>query len=183
MLTIVDAAKVVQFSAPTYTVTEGTAATITVVRGGPTTGTVTVPYTTADGSATAPTDYVTKSGTLNFGPGIKSLSFTVTTVNTPGADGARTVSLSLGAPTGGAALGTNATATLTIQDNDAPGTFQFGAATYGVVEGGLSPVMITRTGGSGGIGGGPVDGHRGHGDGRRLADDAGRRLCADRPVC
>ena len=43
-----------------------------------------------------------------------------------------------------------ATATLTIQDNDAPGTFQFGAATYSVVEGGTSPVMITRTGGSGG---------------------------------
>jgi len=150
VLTIVDAAKVVQFGAPTYTVTEGTAATITVVRGGPTAGSVTVPYTTTNGSATAPTDYVTKSGTLNFGPGIKSLSFTVTTVNTTSADGARTVLLSLGAPTGGAVLGTNATATLTIQDNDAPGTFQFGAATYGVVEGGLSPVMITRTGGSGG---------------------------------
>ena len=100
VLTIVDAAKVVQFSAATYTVTEGTAATITVVRGGPTTGSVTVPYTTADGSATAPTDYVTKSGTLNFGPGIKSLSFPVTTVNTSSADGARTVLLSLGPPTG-----------------------------------------------------------------------------------
>ena len=109
-----------------------------------------MPYTTANGSATAPMDYATKAGTLSFGPGIKSLSFTVTTVNTTSADGARTVSLSLGAPTGGATLCTNATATLTIQDNDAPGTFQFGAATYGVVEGGLSPVMITRTGGSGG---------------------------------
>jgi hypothetical protein len=149
VLTIVDAAKVVQFSAPTYAVTEGTAATITVVRGGPTTGSVTVPYTTVDGSATAPTDYATKSGTLSFGPGVKSLSFAVTTVNTPNADGARTVNLSLGAPTGGA-LGTNATATLTIQDNDAPGTFQFGAATYAVVEGGVSPALITRTGGSGG---------------------------------
>ena len=50
----------------------------------------------------------------------------------------------------GTTLGPNATATLTIQDNDAPGTFQFGAATYSVVEGGTSPVMITRTGGSGG---------------------------------
>jgi hypothetical protein len=118
-------------------VTEGTAATITVVRGGPTTGTVTVSYTTADGSARAPMDYATKSGTLSFGPGVKSLSFAVTTVNTPNADGARTVSLSLGPPTGGATLGTNATATLTIQDNDAPGTFQFGAATYSVVEGGV----------------------------------------------
>ena len=71
-------------------------------------------------------------------------------MNTPAADGERTVTLTLGAPTGGATLGPNATATLTIQDNDAPGTFQFGAATYSVVEGGTSPVMITRTGGSGG---------------------------------
>ena len=81
---------------------------------------------------------------------IKSLSFTVTTLNTPAADGQRTVTLSLGVPSGGATVGPNATATLTIQDNDAPGTFQFGAATYSVVEGGTSPVIITRTGGSGG---------------------------------
>ena len=150
VLTIVDAVKVVQFSAPTYTVTEGTPATITVVRGGPTTGSVTVPYATADGSATAGTDYTTKNGTLTFGQGIKSLSFTVTTLNTPAADGQRTVNLSLGVPSVGTTVGPNATATLTIQDNDAPGTFQFGAATYNVVEGGTSPVIITRTGGSGG---------------------------------
>jgi hypothetical protein len=150
VLTIVDAVKVVQFSTPAYTVMEGALATITVVRGGPTTGAVSVPYSTSNGTATAPADYATKSGTLNFAQGVKSQTFTVTTVNTPAADGERTVTLTLGAPTGGATLGPNATATLTIQDNDAPGTFQFGAATYSVVEGGTSPVMITRTGGSGG---------------------------------
>src|SRR6185436_2089763 len=150
VLTIVDATKVVQFSATAYTVTEGTGATITVLRGGSTTGTVSVPYTTADGSATAPTHYATKTGTLVFPAGSKSQSFTVTTVNTSLVDGDRTVTLSLGAPTGGAVVGPNAAATLTIKDNDAPGTFQFGAATYSVVEGGASPVIVTRTGGSGG---------------------------------
>ena len=63
VLTIVDAVKVVQFSAPTYTVMEGTAATITVVRGGPTTG---VGHACRTARPTARrrrrTDYATKNG-------------------------------------------------------------------------------------------------------------------------
>src|SRR5439155_690755 len=80
VLTIIDANRSVKFSAPAYTVNEGSVATITVVRGGSTTGAVTVHYSTGNDSAMSSIDYVAKSGTLTFGAGITSQTFTVTTV-------------------------------------------------------------------------------------------------------
>ncbi len=150
VLTIVDAVASARLSAATYTVTEGATATITVLRGGTTTGTLKVGYATSDGTAVAPTHYTAKSGTLTFGPGISSLTFTVPTVNNPDLVDGRTVNLTLTASAPGA-VAVPSTATLTILDNDASGTFQFGAAGYSVTEGGVAPaVMVTRTGGSGG---------------------------------
>src|SRR6185503_4903341 len=79
LLTIVDANRSVRFSAPSYTVNEGGTATVTVLRGGSTAGSITVHYQTNPGSATPtpPADYVTKAGTLTFGAGVTSQSFTV----------------------------------------------------------------------------------------------------------
>ena len=89
-----------------------------------------------DGAA----DYATKSGTLNFAQGVRSQTFTVTTVNTPAADGERTVTLSSRrADRAAPPLGTERHGDADHQDNDAPGTFQFGAATYSVVEAGHHP--------------------------------------------
>jgi hypothetical protein len=60
----------VQFSLSAYTVDEtGGVATITATRSGGSAGPVTVDYQTADGSATAGSDYTTASGTLTFAPG------------------------------------------------------------------------------------------------------------------
>src|SRR6185295_13422768 len=52
LLTIVDANLSVRFSAPSYTVNEGGTATVTVLRGGSTAGSITVHYQTNPGSAT-----------------------------------------------------------------------------------------------------------------------------------
>jgi hypothetical protein len=62
-------------------VTEGnsgtTAATFTVSLSGPQADPVTVDFATADGTATAPTDYTSNSGTVTFAPGVTSQPVTV----------------------------------------------------------------------------------------------------------
>ena len=73
----------VSLSAATYTVSEGASfLTVTVVRGGVDTATLTVDYTTADqfpagaGKAVAGVDYTAVSGTLTFAPTVHARTFT-----------------------------------------------------------------------------------------------------------
>ena len=141
-----------QFSNATYSVNEnqGTA-TITVTRSGDTTGSVTVLYATSNGTATAGSDYTAASGTLTFAAGEASKTFTVSIIDDTLVEGNETVNLTLSSPSGGATLGSPASASLTIVDNDAaqPGVLQFSAATYSVNEGqGSATITVTRTGGS-----------------------------------
>jgi hypothetical protein len=59
-----------QFSAANYTIAEkGGTATISVTRTGGNIGAVSVNYTTLNGTATAGSDYVAASGTLNWADG------------------------------------------------------------------------------------------------------------------
>ena len=99
-----------QFDSPAYSVLENAgAATITVARsGGSLGGPVTVDYAGSDGT----------SGTLTFAPGEASRTFQVPVVNDNVHTGPRTVNLALGNPGGGTSLGSQATATLTIGDDD-----------------------------------------------------------------
>lgn len=116
---IPNSASSVQFSAATYSVAEnGGQATITVTRTGSTSGAATVAYQTANGTATAPADYVAASGTLSFAANETSKTFTITIVDDQAVEGDETVNLTLSNPTGGATLGTPNTAVLTITDND-----------------------------------------------------------------
>jgi uncharacterized protein YkwD len=111
-----------QFSAATYSAAAATeAATITVTRTGGSSGTFTVHYATSDGSAKAGTDYTGTSGTLTFNPGDTSLTFTVPILNNPLANGPVTVNLTLSSPTGGAALGSQSSAVLTIPGSPSTG--------------------------------------------------------------
>ncbi|MCB1866915.1 MAG: hypothetical protein KDG50_15970 [Chromatiales bacterium] len=147
---------VLQFSSPTYVVSEaGVSALITVTRTGGSAGSVSVGYQTADGSATAGADYSGVAGVLFWGPGnTASKTFNVPVTNDADAEGDETVNLALSAPTGGAAIGPNGAAILTIQDNDVPpgGALQFSAPVYSVNEGaGMATITVTRTGGSSGM--------------------------------
>src|SRR4029079_6177062 len=65
-------------------------------------------------------DYSPSSGTLTFGPGEASKTFAVPLTNDTAEEPPETVSLALSAPTGGAALGSAPTGTLTIFDDDGP---------------------------------------------------------------
>ena len=145
----------IRFSASAYTVSEAAGvATITVQRTAGATGSgVTVDYATvAGGTATPGADYLLTSGTLTFKAGEASKTFTVPIVNDNVDEPNETVNLALSNPTGGATLGTPATAMLTIADDDVPGAIGFSAGTFTVLEsGGLALITVTRTGTAGAV--------------------------------
>jgi hypothetical protein len=114
---------VLQFSSATYSDTEGNdgtkTVTITVKRTGGSVGAVGVTYATSDGTATQPGDYVTASGTLSWSDGDSAdKTFTVTVNGDTTHEPEETVNLTLSDATGGATLGAQSTATLTILDDD-----------------------------------------------------------------
>jgi hypothetical protein len=138
-----------QFDATSYRANETDgSATITVTRSAGSDGAVSVKYATSDGSAHAPTDYGATSGTLTFAAGETSKHFTVPIFDDGGSEEDGTVNLTLSGPTGGATLGPQSTATLTIAEPNA-GQFQFAADNYRVDEtSGNATITVTRTGGS-----------------------------------
>ena len=110
----------VQFGSATYSANDTSGmATITVVRNTGSQGTVTVNYATSDGTATAGVSYTATSGTLTFADGVTSQSFTIPILSTAAGRGNQTVNLTISSPTGGATLGAQTTAVLTLIDNTA----------------------------------------------------------------
>ncbi|MHC5537246.1 Calx-beta domain-containing protein [Singulisphaera rosea] len=106
-----------QFSAPTFSVGDnGGVAVITVTRTDGTQGTVSVNYWSDGGSAASGPDYQAVSGTLVFGPGESTKTFSVPVRDNPYNRADHSVNLVLGTPTGGADLGPLSSATLVIKD-------------------------------------------------------------------
>ena len=89
---------------------------IPVLLGGPagaiSASTVTVKYTTSNGSAVAGTDYTTSSGTLTFGPGETVKNITVPIIDRSGAAPSRSFSITLSKPSN--AVITDGTGVVTI---------------------------------------------------------------------
>ncbi len=124
---------------------------VTLNRTGGSDGAVTVTLTPSDGTAIALGDYTNTPITVNFANGETSKIIPVPIVDDTQYEGNETVNLTLSTPTGGATLGTQTTATLTIVDNDAvSGVIQFSNANYSVNENGtpVTAVTLTRTNGS-----------------------------------
>ena len=79
----------------------------------------TVDYRTLNGTARAGQDYMEKSGTLNFPPGVEEVSFTIPITNDPTDEPNETFKVELRNPTGCFATGRlDPPATVTITDND-----------------------------------------------------------------
>jgi hypothetical protein len=85
------------------TVTEANAGTrdcvFNLTLSAPSGNTVTVDFATANGSATAPSDYVSVGGTVTFAPGEVSKQVTVQTVGDTLAEANETYSVNLSNPT------------------------------------------------------------------------------------
>jgi hypothetical protein len=127
-----------QFSSPTFSVSEsGPTASVTVSRTGGTDGIVGVSYTTNSGTATAGSDFTTTASTLSWGSG-DSATKTITIPITDDSlyENNEDFTVTLSAPTGGAVLGSQSTATVSINDNDTAPTISIGNAS--LTEGGGS---------------------------------------------
>jgi len=106
-----------QFNSISYSVTEGGSDEITVTRLGDTSNVVTVDFATSDDTAHQSGDYTLASGTLTFAAGETSQTFSVLVNKDAYSESLETINLTLSNPTGGATLGTQATALLGINND------------------------------------------------------------------
>ncbi len=128
-----------RFNPATYVVDEGSgSATLTVeaLRVGDTNTTISVDFVTGNQTATAGANFVRTSGRLTFGPSVSSRTISVPIIDNGSTDGNTTFVVTLSNPLGDSTsqnpdprLGSPATATVTIIDNDAT-TFQFSSDTF-----------------------------------------------------
>ena len=130
-----DTAGTVQFSSPTYSVSENAGAvTLTVLlnRTGSTTSTVSVQYQTVAGSADG-SRFVQTSGTLTFAAGSAVGTITVPVLNDTVVEPPQSFTVELSNPVN-ATLGLPSSAEVALQDDDGLNTVEFDSPEYGVVE-------------------------------------------------
>ncbi|HEY2975682.1 MAG TPA: carboxypeptidase regulatory-like domain-containing protein [Pyrinomonadaceae bacterium] len=110
--------RVLEFSAASYSVSEGTRTiSVTVSRSGDTSGAAEVIYSATDGSAQQRSDVIPVIGRLSFEPNETSKTFIIFITDDAYVEGDENLTLELSDVVGGF-LGTNSTAKLTITDND-----------------------------------------------------------------
>lgn len=158
--TIVNDDAVPALSIDDVSVSEGnsgtTTLTFTVSLSAPSAQTVTVNYATADGSATAGSDYVARSGTLTFAPGTTAQGVAVTINGDTAVEADETFSLALSGASNASIA--RATGTATILNDDAVVTVapaSLPAATAGtaysqnvLASGGTAPYTFALTAGA-----------------------------------
>ncbi|HEV2802798.1 MAG TPA: FG-GAP-like repeat-containing protein [Pyrinomonadaceae bacterium] len=133
------------FNMPVYGVSEtANVATVTVIRNGSLAGPVTVNYATSDNTAFSPADYKATSGTLSFADGEASKTFTVEIVNDTRDEGAQAFLVTLSNPSGGAVLGGQNVASVSINDDDPTLTFSVNDVTVAESDG-RATITVTRT--------------------------------------
>lgn len=112
-----DALPSVKFGASTYSVGEGAGSVTIPVTRSSTSGTASVKYATANGTAIAGSDYSAKSGTLSFAAGVATVNIVVSITNDTAVESNETFSVSLNTPSG-LTLGSPNSTVVTIVDND-----------------------------------------------------------------
>ncbi|MCU1264018.1 MAG: hypothetical protein JWM21_336 [Acidobacteria bacterium] len=108
-----------QFSAANYDINEGCARIlVTVTRSGGLAVPVTVDFLSSDGTAKQRSDYNVASGTLKFTSSDTTKSFSFLANDDAYVEGDEMVNLTLSSASGGASIGAQSTATVTIKDDD-----------------------------------------------------------------
>jgi uncharacterized repeat protein (TIGR01451 family) len=145
IVTIKDADPGVLFTNANFGVLKsGTNVLITVLRSNVNTGTVTVGYGTADGTAAAGADYTRTSGLLTFSNGIGQQSFSIPIRNNLQALDNRTFTVFLTNASPGMQLLSPSIATITIT-NDTAG-IAFSSSGYSIPEGSAATINVLRSG-------------------------------------
>jgi hypothetical protein len=118
--TILDNDPVPAISVNDVVVTEGNTGTVnaafTVSLSGPSGRAISVGYATANGSASAPGDYITASGPVNFAAGVTTQVVNVAVVGDATDEADETLTLNLSAPTNATIARAQGTATITDDD-------------------------------------------------------------------
>ena len=130
-------------------VTEGANSYFTVTKTGTTTASCSVSYATSNGTAVAPGDYTSGSGSLTFAPGSGGTAITVPTINDSTVESAETFAVALSGPEKGATLGSPSSAAATINDNDGAPPAGFSVNDGSAIEGGIVTFTVSRTSGTG----------------------------------
>ena len=136
---------VVSIAATNSPQTEGSALTFDVTLSTASTQTVTVNYSTVDGTAIGGSDYTGKSGTLVFTPGTTTLPVSVSTTDDNINEAAETLSVALSSPTNAILSPTNASASATINDNDPAPTVDINDVTVTEGDSGVTNAIFTVT--------------------------------------
>jgi hypothetical protein len=132
---VLTSAGLLQFSAPEYVASEtGLVARITVARLSGSNGTVAVTLSTTNGTALDGLDYVGTNAVVTFTHGVTNRTFQLVILDNTRDETNKTLGLKLDEPTGGAVLGKQDRARLTLQDDDVGGVIQFGAGNFKVGE-------------------------------------------------
>jgi hypothetical protein len=126
--------------------------TLTVIRSDGDLGIATVEYETVDGTATAGSDYSTRTGRLTWQAGETGpKTFTVPILTDNAVEGSETFGVVLGSPTGGVTIGSRNPATITITDVVNSGVLRFQSATAEIGErGGTVNLSVVRDNGNDG---------------------------------
>jgi hypothetical protein len=142
------------FSSPQFSISEDGSFIniVTVTRLNGSDGAVSATINLTNGTATADSDYNNTPITVNFANGENSKTVTIPIINDTRFESDETVNLILSNPQGGATLGTQTTATLTIINDDLlqPGVISLNSSSYTVNENGTPTINLIRTGGSDG---------------------------------
>lgn len=151
-LTVVDNDVELAFSGAEFSVNEdGTPiAAVTVTRTGQSNGAVSAMVTMTDDTATSTADYDNTAIQVSFASGETTQTVVIPIIDDTLVEAPEIINLVLGNPTGGATIGAQNAATLTVVDNDVE--LAFGVTKFSVTEDGtpIVAVTVTRTGRSSG---------------------------------
>jgi len=141
--------EIISFAINDVSVTEGGNLVFTVTKTGVASSSYSVNFATANGTATAGSDYTANSSTLTFAPADVTKTITVLTTDDAALESAETVLVNLSGATGGVTI-SDAQGVGTINDNDvAPtcGGISFTVASNAAVtEGASSAFTVTKAG-------------------------------------